>query len=45
MWHQKDRTIQDFNKAKDDWVAVASAGSYADQFNFEVPSVIFGSPH
>ena len=29
-WHQKDKTILDFNKARDDRVAVASAGPHAN---------------
>jgi len=29
-WHQKGRTILDFTEARDDGVAVASAGPYAD---------------
>jgi len=28
-WHQKGTTILDFNKGRDDGVAVASAGPYA----------------
>jgi len=29
-WHQKGRTILDFNKARNDRVAVAAAGPYAN---------------
>jgi len=29
-WHQKGETSLDFNEAKDDGVAVASAGPYAN---------------
>jgi len=29
-WHQKGRTILDFNEARDDEVSVASAGPYAN---------------
>ena len=31
--HQKDQTILDFNKARDDRVAVASAGPYANHLH------------
>jgi len=32
-WHQKGRTILDFNKAEDNGVAVASAGPYANHMH------------
>jgi len=34
-WHQKSKTIQDFNEARDngDWVAVASAGAYENHLH------------
>jgi len=32
--HQKGRTILDFNEARDDWIAVASAGPYANHLHF-----------
>jgi len=32
-WHQKDQTILDFNEARDDEVAVASAGPYANHLH------------
>ena len=32
-WHQKGRTILDFNEATDDGVAVASAGPYANHLH------------
>jgi len=32
-WHQKNRTILDFNEAGDDEVAVTSAGPYANHLH------------
>jgi len=32
--HQKGKTIQDFSQARDDGVAVASAGPYANHLHF-----------
>jgi len=37
-WYEKDRTILDFNEARDNGVTVASAGPYANQ---TVPSVLW----
>jgi len=34
-WYQKDKTILDFNEARDDEVAVASAGPYANHLQFD----------
>jgi len=33
-WYQKGRTVLDFNEARDDGVAVASAASYANHLHF-----------
>jgi len=33
-WHQKGRIILDFDEAKDDEVAMASAGLYANHLHF-----------
>jgi len=34
-WHQKGKTILDFNEARDDGVKVASSGSYAKHFSLK----------
>jgi len=46
--HQKGRTIVDFNEARDDMVAVASAGPYANHLHFAPNSgrqVTMPAPH
>ena len=40
--YQKGRTIRDFNKARDDAVAVASAGPYANHFSRQITTSV---PH
>ena len=40
-WHQKVKTIQNSNEARDDGVAVASAGLYANQLDLSPDTFVY----